>query len=70
MGSSLRKENIVENLARREYDSDVNKKVKEELQIAGIPVVNIGRLDNEVKTNYIGILKTMWLAIPLALADG
>lgn len=46
----------MENLARSKFDSDVNQKVKEELQIAGIPVVDIGRVDNEVKTNYIGIL--------------
>ena len=46
----------MDNLARSKFDSDANKKVKEELQIAGIPVVDIGYLDNEVKTNYIGIL--------------
>lgn len=46
----------MENLARREYDSDADKKVKEELQIAGIPVVRVGLMNNEVKTYYIGIL--------------
>lgn len=46
----------MENLARREYDSDADKKVKEELQIAGIPIVRVGLINNEVKTYYIGIL--------------
>lgn len=46
----------MDNLARREYDLDADKKVKEELQIAGIPVVRLGVMDNEVKTHYIGIL--------------
>ena len=46
----------MENLARREYDSEADKKVKEELQIAGIPVVRVGLMNNEVKTYYIGIL--------------
>lgn len=46
----------MDNLARREYDSDADKKVKEELQLAGIPVVRIGLINNEVKTYYIGIL--------------
>lgn len=46
----------MENLARNEYDFDVDKKVKEELQIAGIPVVRLGVINNEVKTHYIGIL--------------
>ena len=46
----------MDNLARREYDQDADKKVKEELQIAGIPVVRVGLINNEVKTYYIGIL--------------
>ena len=46
----------MENLARAEYDLDADKKVKEELQIAGIPVVRVGLINNEVKTYYIGIL--------------
>ena len=46
----------MENLARREYDPDADKKVKEELQIAGIPVVRVGLMNNEAKTYYIGIL--------------
>lgn len=32
----------MENLARSEYDFDADKKVKEELQIAGIPVIRLG----------------------------
>ena len=46
----------MENLARSEYDFDADKKVKEELQIAGIPAIRLGVIENEVKTHYIGIL--------------
>lgn len=46
----------MENLARSEYDFDADKKVKEELQIAGIPAIRLGVINNEVKTHYIGIL--------------
>lgn len=46
----------MENLARREYDLEADKKVKEELQIAGVPTIRIGLMNNEVKTYYIGIL--------------
>lgn len=46
----------MENLARHNFDSEADNKVKEELQIAGIPAVRVGRIDNEVKTYYIGIL--------------
>ncbi len=46
----------MKNLARREYDFNADQKVKEELQIAGIPVVKLGLINNEVKTHYIGIL--------------
>lgn len=46
----------MDNLARREYDPEADKKVREELQLAGIPVVRVGLIENEVKTYYIGIL--------------
>ena len=47
----------IDNLARRNYDREADLKVKEELQIAGIPVVDLyGYINNEVKTNYIGVL--------------
>ena len=47
----------MENLARRAYDGEVNKKVKEELQIAKIPVFELpAYMNGEVKTSYIGIL--------------
>lgn len=46
----------LENLARHKFDNEINEKVKEELLIAGIPVLRVGRLDTEVKTEYIGIL--------------
>lgn len=46
----------MENLARHEYDADADKKVKEELQTAGVPVIRLGLMDSEVKTHYIGIL--------------
>ena len=46
----------MENLATKEYNSYVDDKVKEELQIAGIPVVRLGVINNEVKTRYIGVL--------------
>ena len=47
----------MEKLARREYDREVDKKVKEELQIACIPVLELPCwMGYEVKTRYIGIL--------------
>lgn len=47
----------MENFATRIYDSKVSKKVKEELEIAKIPVFVLPSvLDSEVKTEYIGIL--------------
>lgn len=44
------------NLASHEFNSEYNRAVYDELTEAGIPIVNVGRLDNEVKTNYIGML--------------
>ena len=46
----------MENLARCEYDAEADKKVKEELLTAGIPILELGVMDREVKTRYIGIL--------------
>lgn len=46
----------MDNLARSKYDPDADKKVKEELLIANIPVLELGVMDKEVKTKYIGIL--------------
>lgn len=47
----------MENLARREYNHDVDQLVKQELQVARIPVVNVGGvIDSEVKTRFIGLL--------------
>lgn len=47
----------MENFATRIYDSKISKKVKEELEIAKIPVFVLPSvLDSEVKTEYIGIL--------------
>ncbi len=46
----------MENLAYHKYNAEADKKVREELEIAGIPVYSFGLLDNEVKTYYIGIL--------------
>lgn len=46
----------MENLVQREFNADVNNQVKQELQIAGIPCANVGRLEGEVRTCYVGIL--------------
>lgn len=46
----------MDNLARSKYDPEADKKVKEELLIAKIPVLELGIMDKEVKTKYIGIL--------------
>ena len=47
----------LDNLARREYDSKIDKQVKEELEIAKIPVFELpAYMNTEVKTKYIGIL--------------
>ena len=47
----------MENLARREFEADVNKKVREELEIANIPVIKLpSYMNTEVKTSYIGML--------------
>lgn len=47
----------LENLARRYYEPDADKKVKEELTAAGIPVLSLmNSADGEVKTYYIGLL--------------
>lgn len=46
----------MDNLARSKYDPEADKKVKEELLIANIPVLELGVMDKEVKTKYIGIL--------------
>ncbi|MFQ7192664.1 MAG: hypothetical protein ACLRPD_12210 [Megamonas funiformis] len=71
----------MENFATRIYDSKVSKKVKEELEIAKIPVFVLPSvLDSEVKTEYIGILNgfkfyrawTYWVCkgdMPLEIAN-
>ncbi len=47
----------MENLARNLYDRKVDKRVKEELEIAKIPVFKLPAwMDTEVKTKHIGIL--------------
>ena len=47
----------MENLATYDFNPDIDKKVKEELQIADIPVIHLPSFMNtEVKTSYIGIL--------------
>lgn len=47
----------MDNFARREYDEKIDNKVKEELQIANIPVFALpDYMNTEVKTQYIGIL--------------
>ena len=45
------------NLAKHNYDREIDKQVKEELMIAGISVIDVGGfINNEVKTRYIGFL--------------
>lgn len=47
----------MDNFARCEYDGEIDYKVKEELQIANIPVFRLPYyMNTEVKTKYIGIL--------------
>ena len=47
----------LENLANDNFNSSIDKKVKEELQLAGIPVISLPYyMLGEVKTHYIGIL--------------
>lgn len=47
----------MDNFARYEYDGEIDYKVKEELQIANIPVFRLPYyMNTEVKTKYIGIL--------------
>ena len=62
----------MDNFARREFDTEINKKVKEELEIANIPYIRLPRyMDTEVKTDYIGLLNgfkfyrawTYWVCI-------
>ncbi len=71
----------MENFATRIYDSKVSKKVKEELEIAKIPILTLPSVLNlEVKTEYIGILNgfkfyrawTYWVCegdMPLEIAN-
>ena len=68
------------NLARREFNPEINEEVKEELQIANIPVMKLPcYINTEVKTMYIGILNgfvfyrawTYWICrgkMPLEIA--
>ena len=45
------------NLSHRDYNSDVDKEVKNELLIANIPVFKLpSYMNTEVKTYYIGLL--------------
>lgn len=47
----------MDNFARHEYDGKIDVKVKEELQVANIPVFELPYyMNDEVKTRYIGIL--------------
>lgn len=47
----------MDNLASHKYETEIDKKVKEELEIAGIPVFKLPAFMNtEVKTKYVGIL--------------
>lgn len=61
----------MENLATHEYNPNFDKEVREELEIAKIPVVELPAFMNtEVKTKYIGMFKgwmfwrawTYWVA--------
>lgn len=70
----------MENLATHEYNPGFDKEVRNELEIAKIPVVELPAFMNtEVKTQYIGMFKgwmfwrawTYWVAcgnLPLTLA--
>lgn len=70
----------MENLATHEYHTEISKKVREELKIANIPVYKLPYyMNNEVKTEYIGILNgfsfyrawTYWVCegdMPLSVA--
>ena len=47
----------LDNLARKEYDRKIDERVKEELEIAEIPVFELPAcMNTEVKTKYIGVL--------------
>lgn len=49
--------NRLDNLARRTFDYKTDKQVKEELQIAGIPIISLPHhMEGEVKTYYVGLL--------------
>ena len=70
----------MDNFARAKFDSKVNNKVKEELEIANIPIISLPCFMNtEVKTDYIGYLNgfvfyrawTYWICLgkmPLEIA--
>lgn len=62
----------MENFAKREPDRDIDRKVKEELEIANIPYIRLPNyMNTEVKTTYIGLLNgfkfyrawTYWVCI-------
>jgi len=71
----------MENLASHGYDDKADNKVKEELEIAGIPVMKLpSYMNTEVKTKHIGLLNgfvfyrawTYWVCeglMPLAQAN-
>lgn len=71
----------MDNFARHEYDIEIDYKVKEELQVANIPVFTLPYyMNTEVKTRYIGILNgfvfyrawSYWVCegdMPLDIAD-
>lgn len=73
--------NKLDNLARRNFDYAADKKVKEELQIARIPIISLPyHMEGEVKTYYFGLLNgflfhrewTYWVCtgnIPLEIAE-
>lgn len=51
----------MENLARHEFDRNIDEKVKQELQIAKIPVFTLPAwLNTEVKTKYVGMLNSFF----------
>lgn len=62
----------MENFATREYDSQIDEKVKDELEIANIPYIVLpGYMTTEVKTKYIGMMNgfqfyrawTYWICV-------
>ena len=71
----------MDNFARHQYDRNIDDRIKEELQIANIPVFRLpSYMNTEVKTKYIGLLNgftfyrawNYWVCegdMPLDIAD-